>query len=51
MASAIRAAGQELVASGMSTEEALDQLAAQAPRWATIGAAQTRIVAARLMAA
>jgi hypothetical protein len=51
MASAIRAAGQELVASGVSTEAALDQLAAQAPRWSTIGANQTRVVAARLMAA
>jgi hypothetical protein len=50
MASAIRAEGQELVASGVSTEEALDRLAAQAPRWATIGATQTRVVAARLMA-
>jgi hypothetical protein len=50
MASAIRAAGQELVASGVSTEEALDELAAQAPRWATVGATQTRAVAARLMA-
>jgi hypothetical protein len=29
----------------------LDQLAAQAPRWSTIGANQTRVVAARLMAA
>jgi hypothetical protein len=51
MASAIRGAGQELVASGVSTEAALDQLAAQAPRWSTIGANQTRVVAARLMAA
>lgn len=51
MASAIRAAGQDLVASGVTTEAALDQLAAQAPRWSTIGANQTRVVAARLMAA
>src|SRR6266851_887215 len=51
MASAIRAAGQELVASGVTTEAALDQLAVQAPRWSTIGANQTRVVAARLMAA
>ncbi|MCA1645467.1 MAG: hypothetical protein LC797_08375 [Chloroflexi bacterium] len=50
MTSAIRAAGQELVASGVSTEDALDQLAAQTPRWSTIGATQTRAVAARLMA-
>jgi hypothetical protein len=51
MASAIRAAGQDLVASGVTNEAALDQLAAQAPRWSTIGANQTRVVAARLMAA
>jgi hypothetical protein len=44
----IRGAGQELVAAGVSTQDALDQLAAQAPRWSTIGAAQTRAVAARL---
>lgn len=50
MAVAIRAAGQELIASGATTQEALDQLAEQAPRWATIGASQTRAVAARLMA-
>jgi hypothetical protein len=50
MASAIRAAGQELVASGVSTEEALDRLAVEGPRWAAIGAAQTRAVAARLLA-
>ncbi len=50
MAREIRAAGQELVAAGSSTEQALDQLAAQAPRWAGIGAAQARIIAARLSA-
>ena len=49
MAGAIRAAGQELVASGASTTDALDQLAAQGPRWAAIGAAQARVVANRLM--
>ena len=42
MASAIRAAGQELVASGVSTDDALDRLAAQAPRWSTIGANQAQ---------
>jgi len=51
MASALRTEGQALMAAGASPEEALDQLAAQAPHWATIGAAQTRAVAARLMAA
>jgi len=50
MATAIRAEGRDLVASGLSTEEALDQLAAQAPRWASIGASQARTVAARLLA-
>jgi hypothetical protein len=51
MASAIRAAGQELVASGMSAEEALEQLgsASQPQPWAAIGAAQARIVGARLI--
>ena len=38
------------LAAGVTTEQALDLLAAQAPRWATIGAAQTRAVATRLMA-
>src|SRR5258708_642198 len=50
MASEIRAEGQQLVADGVSTEAALEQLAAQGPRRATIGAAHTRAVAARLMA-
>jgi hypothetical protein len=50
IASEIRTAGQELVAAGVSAADALDQLAAQAPRWSTIGATQTRAVAARLMA-
>jgi hypothetical protein len=48
IAGAIRAAGQELVASGVSTEAALDQLAADQPGWAAIGAAGARAVAARL---
>ena len=48
MAAAIRAAGQELVASGMTAEAALEQLATEAPRWSGIGANQTRQVAARL---
>ena len=52
MASAIRTAGQELVASGMSAEDALEQLGSPAqPRpWAaTVGAAHARIVGARLV--
>jgi hypothetical protein len=51
MSSAIRAAGQELVASGSGTEAALDNLAAQSERWSTIGATHARTVAARLSAA
>jgi hypothetical protein len=52
MASAIRSAGQELVASGLSAEEALEQLgsAGQQQPWAAIGAAQARIVGSRLIA-
>jgi len=50
MANAMRVEGQKLLAAGVTTEQALDLLAAQAPRWATIGAAQTRAVATRLMA-
>jgi hypothetical protein len=48
MLAAIRAAGQELVASGVSQTDALEQLASEAPRWAAIGAAQARAIAARL---
>ena len=48
MLAAIRAAGQELVASGVSQTDALEQLASEAPRWAAIGAAQARTIAARL---
>jgi hypothetical protein len=47
MAAAIRSAGQELVASGMSADAALDQLAAETQRWATIGAVHAREVAGR----
>jgi hypothetical protein len=50
MLATIRAAGQELVASGVGQVDALDQLAAQSPRWAAIGASQTRAIAARLVA-
>jgi hypothetical protein len=48
MASAIRAAGQELTNTGSSAEEALDKLGAEPQRWAAIGAAHAREVAARL---
>jgi hypothetical protein len=48
MAAAIRSAGLELTASGLSAEAALEQLAREPQRWAAIGAAQTRLVAARL---
>jgi hypothetical protein len=48
MLAAIRAAGQELVAAGVSQTDALEQLASEAPRWAAIGAAQARTIAARL---
>jgi hypothetical protein len=51
MAAAIRAAGQELIDAGQTTEAALEQLAAQAPRWSEIGATQARIIAARLSSA
>jgi hypothetical protein len=51
IASAVRLAGQELVASGMTAEEALDQLGSpNSPHpWAAIGAAQARIVGSRLI--
>jgi hypothetical protein len=45
---AIRLAGLQLVASGASAEAALDVLAGQAPRWASIGAEQVRHIADRL---
>jgi hypothetical protein len=51
MATVIRAAGQELVASGVANEAALDDLAAQSERWSQIGATHARTVAARLSAA
>jgi hypothetical protein len=50
MAAEIRSAGQALVESGMSAEAALDRLAAEPQRWAAIGAASARAVAARLNA-
>jgi hypothetical protein len=48
MIAAIREAGRELVAGGVSPNAALDQLAAQSQRWFAIGAAHARIIAARL---
>jgi hypothetical protein len=48
MAAAIRSAGQELESAGQTPEQALDQLAADAPRWSAIGASQARAVAVRL---
>jgi hypothetical protein len=48
MVSAIRAAGQELMAGGLSAEATLDQLGTDPQRWAAIGAAHARGVAARL---
>lgn len=47
---AVRAAGADLVRAGRSPEQALDDLAAEAPRWAAIGATQARAIAARLRA-
>jgi hypothetical protein len=44
----IRAAGRDLVASGRSPVQALDQLAAEPQRWNAIGAAQARTVASGL---
>lgn len=53
MASAIRTAGQELVASGLSAEDALDRLGStNTPQpWAAIGAAHARVVGTRLLPA
>jgi hypothetical protein len=50
MLAAIRQAGRELVAAGTSPNQALDQLAAQPQRWASIGAAQAQTIGARLAA-
>jgi hypothetical protein len=48
--SAVRAAGQELVAAGATTDAALDQLAADPQRWATLGSTYAQTVASRLSA-
>jgi hypothetical protein len=45
---AIRAAGSEMVASGTSPVQALEQLTTLSQRWSGIGATQARQVAARL---
>jgi hypothetical protein len=50
MITAIREAGRELVAQGVASNAALDQLSAQSLRWTATGTAQTRVVAARLAA-
>jgi hypothetical protein len=48
MLSAIRDAGRELVANGMTAGQALDQLSHEPQRWAAIGSAQARLIAERL---
>lgn len=50
ISTAIRAEGRQLVATGVSTADALELLAGQSPHWATIGAEQARAVAGRLLA-
>jgi len=50
MIAVIREAGRELVAQGVASNAALDQLSAQSLRWTAIGTAQTRVIAARLAA-
>jgi len=46
--SAIRTAGQELVAAGTAAEAALDQLAATPQRWTTLGSQRAKALATRL---
>jgi hypothetical protein len=48
--SAVRTAGQELVATGISAEAALEQLAASPQRWTTLGSTRARALATRLTA-
>jgi hypothetical protein len=48
---AIRAAGQELVATGVPAEKALEQLAANPQRWTTLGSQRARVLANRIPAA
>jgi hypothetical protein len=48
VSAAVREAGQELTRQGLSAEAALDRLAADQERWATLGREQARLLAARL---
>ena len=48
VSAALRQAGQELTRQGLSAEAALDRLAADQERWASLGREQARLVAARL---
>jgi hypothetical protein len=50
MLGAIRVAGRELIAGGMTATQALEQLGSQPQRWAAIGAAQAHTIAERLSA-
>ncbi len=45
VAEAVRSAGRDLVASGLSDEEALDRLAAEGPRWARLARRHARAAA------
>src|SRR5262245_42591969 len=47
VSNAIRQAGQEYMRSGCTTEQALEKLAADQRRWATLGSANARTLAAR----
>ena len=49
MLAAIRAAGQALVAEGMTAPDALEKLASQPSRWSGVGTEQARSLAARLI--
>jgi hypothetical protein len=48
LGSAVRAAGRDLVRSGVAVEDALTRLAAETTRWATLGQQYARPVAERL---
>ena len=50
VSAAVREAGQQLTRQGLSPEVALDRLAADQERWATLGREQARLLAARLRA-
>jgi hypothetical protein len=47
VSNAIRQAGQEYMRAGCTTEEALEKLAAEQPKWAALGSAAARALAAR----